>query len=70
MKAKNVRKGDWVKVGGKPVKVTDVEDTGWWTLGGFVEGVGISYKGGSKSGMLRRGKDSQVTHLAGKPPRR
>jgi hypothetical protein len=70
VKARKVSKGDWIKVDGKPVQVTGIEDTGWWGLGGFVEGVGIKYKGGSKSGMLRRGKDSQVTHLAGKPPRR
>jgi hypothetical protein len=70
MKAKNIRKGDWVKVSGKPVKVTAVEDTGWWGLGGFTEGVGISYKGGSKSGILRRRGNSQVTHLAGRRGKR
>ena len=64
MKAKNVAKGDWIKVDGKPVKVTGVEDSGWWGPGGWNDGKAISYKGGSKSGMLRRGGDDQVSHLA------
>ena len=70
MKARNIAKGNWIKVDGKSVQVTKTERTGWWTLTGFTEGVGISYKGGSRSGMLRRGPDTQVTHLAGRRPRR
>ena len=67
MKARNVSKGDWISVGGKPVQVTKVREGGFWGLSGWTDGLNISYKGGSKSGMLRRGHDTQVTHLAGKP---
>ncbi len=70
MKARNVSKGDWIKIGGKPVKVTKVDAGGFWGLGGWVDGLDISYKGGSKSGMLRREPDAQVAHLAGKPEKR
>jgi len=66
MKARNVSKGDWIKVSGKPVQVTRVEDGGHWGAAGWVDGLNISYKGGSKSGMLRHAPDTQVTHLAGK----
>ena len=67
MKARNVAKGDWISVDGKPVKVTRHQAGGWWGDSGWISGYNISYKGGSKSGMLRRGGDEQVTHLAGKP---
>ena len=71
VKARNVSKGDWISVAGKPVKVTKVEAGGYWDLGGWVDdGMHISYKGGSKSGMLRRGSDSQIAHLAGKRGKR
>jgi hypothetical protein len=67
MKAKNISKGDWIKVGGKPVQVTNVEDGGFWGADEkWVDGVDISYRGGSKRGMLRRKPGEQVTHLAGK----
>jgi hypothetical protein len=66
MKARNVSRGDWIKVAGRPVKVTKAEEGGFWGLTGWTDGVHISYKGGSKSGVLRRGKDTQVSHLAGR----
>ncbi len=70
MKARNVSKGDWISVAGKPVQVTKVEAGGYWSLTGWVDEEFISYKGGSKSGMLRRHSDTQVSHLAGKPKKR
>ena len=66
MKARNVSKGDWISVGGKPVQVTKVEAGGYWSSSGWVNGLNISYEGGSKRGMLRQRHDSQVSHLAGK----
>ena len=64
MKARNVSKGDWITVGGKPVKVTRV--TRHW--GGWVDDgkIDIEYERGTRSGILRRGADTQVAHLAGK----
>jgi len=70
VKARNVSKGDWITVGGRPVKVTKVEPGGFWDLGGWVDGLNISYEGGSKRGMLRQRHDSQVGHLAGKHKKR
>src|SRR5258708_1135547 len=46
------------------------DGAGFWGLGGWVDGLDISYKGGSKSGMRRREPDAQVAHLAGKPEKR
>jgi len=71
VKARNVSKGDWISIGGKPVKVTSVEAGGFWGLTGWVgDGMHISYRGGSKSGMLRQREDAQVAHLAGKRGKR
>ncbi len=71
MKARNVSKGDWIRVAGKPVKVTKVEAGGYRDDDGcWVDGLNVEYQGGSKSGMLRRGYGEQVTHLAGKPKKR
>lgn len=64
MKARNVSKGDWIKIGGKAVKVEHVEDTSFWGALSYIsDGKAIHYKGGSKSGVLRRGADAQVSHL-------
>src|SRR6266852_3023820 len=49
VKARNVSKGDWITVGGRPVKVTKVQAGGFWGMAGWVDGVNIEYKGGSKS---------------------
>jgi hypothetical protein len=62
VKARNVAKGDWIQVDGKPVQVTAAKRGS--KLGRTV--IEISYKGGSKSGMLRPGPDTQVSHLAGR----
>jgi len=65
VKARNVSKGDWISVAGKPVKVTKAEPGGFWGAFGWVDdGMHISYEGGSKSGMLRQREDTQVAHLA------
>ena len=61
MKARNVSKGDWITVGGKPVKVTSAERT--MRRGRHV--VKVSYAAGTRSGMLIREPDAQVAHLAG-----
>jgi hypothetical protein len=62
VKARNITKGDWLMVDGKPVQVTGIGEGR--KLGRPL--IEISYKGGSRSGMLRRGHDTQVSHLAGR----
>jgi hypothetical protein len=70
VKARNVTKGDWITVDGRPVQVTGIKAVRFWAGREKVTGVGISYKGGSRSGMLRRAPGTQVSHLAGRRGKR
>ena len=58
-KAMSIHAGDWIRVDGKTVEVTKTKRHG----NGEVH---ISYKGRSKSGMLRPDLDSDVVRVYGR----
>ena len=59
-RARDISKGDWVKVDGRPVKVTHIAPG--QKLGRKV--VEISYKHGNRSGMLRPDPDADISMAA------
>jgi hypothetical protein len=61
VKARNVGIGDLARVDGKTVQVTGLGE-GWKLGRARIE---ISYKGGSRSGMLRPGPDEDVRVVYG-----
>jgi hypothetical protein len=66
MKARNASRGDWIKVGGRAVQVTEAEHT--MRRGRHV--VKVSYGRGSRSGILVRGADTGLSRLYGQPGKR
>jgi hypothetical protein len=70
MKARDIDVGDLARVNGKTVQVTGLGE-GWKLGRARIE---ISYKGGTRSGMLRPGPDDDVRVVygqrGGRRPRR
>jgi hypothetical protein len=60
MKARKIHEGDWIKgPGGKPVRVTAARDGS--KLG--KPNREISWKRGSRSGMMRPDRDAEITRI-------